>query len=322
MRDRTKSSVKWVSIALAIVWLALVGWDQFNDLGTFALGANDYREEAIQKQLKDCHGTFHERYDCKSAILRAHGRDSFYFWSKKYALTFGPALFIYVAFTFWLRSVETVEEKERRIRRVARIEARKQKEGRFAQEQARRRALAAQRRQEIRKAETQAMREDKEKPKNLLVISQDDVWVEKFRRYLWAGGYFIIRSDLRDVFLSFREISYLAVLTETKFAAPDMHPEDVDDEDFPGRPLPLKDVIQRMRSIKESIRIVACAPEFKDLTAQQFIAAATGLRCDAVIEKPFEPDKLLDLLSKLLPPPKPEGEHMIDEDEDEENPVG
>ena len=326
MRDRAKSTVKWSAIGAAVIWLVAVGWDQFNDLGTFAFGGEDFREQAIQKQLKDCRGTFQERYDCKSLILRAHGRDSFFYWGKKYALTFGPALFIYIAFTFWLRSVETVEEKERRVRRVARIEARKQKEGRFAQEQARRRSLAAQRRQDVRKAEVSAMREDKEKPQNMLVVTQNDNWVETFRRPLWSAGYYIINSDLRDAFLSFREISYQVVLTETSFAPPALHPDDADDDEFPGRPLPLKDAIARLRHLKDSIRVVACGPEFANLSPQEYIAAATGLGCDALIEKPFEPDKLVDLLSKLVAVREAAKQAAAAaaeaEDEDEEDPVG
>ena len=109
MRDRTKSAVKWAMTVTAVAWCIVVGWDQFNDLGIFSVGQQDFREEAIQRQLKDCKGTFQERYDCKSAILRQNGRDSFYFWAKKCSLTFGPALFFYVAFGFWLRSVETLE---------------------------------------------------------------------------------------------------------------------------------------------------------------------------------------------------------------------
>ena len=300
MRDRTKSAVKWTTTAAAVIWCVVVGWDQFNDLGTFAFGQEDFREQAIQKQLKDCKGTFQERYDCKSAILRAHGRDSFYFWAKKYSLTFGPALFFYVAFTFWLRSVETVEEKERRIRRVARIEARKQKEGRFAREQARRRAIAAQRRQDIKKAEVDAMREEKQRPMNMMVISQNDLWVDGLRRYMWAGGYFVIQSDLRDVFLSYREIGYHVILTETQFKEPELHPDDAEDEEFPGKPLPLKETLHRLRDRKDNVRIVAYGPEFANLSPQQFIRASTELGVDAVIEKPFDTTKLLELLEKLF----------------------
>ena len=306
MRDRTKSSVKWAVVVLAILWVAGIGWDQFNDLGTFSLNAGeDLREAQIQKQLKECRGTFQERYDCKSAILRAHGRDSFYYWSKKYALTFGPALFLYLAFHFWLRSVETVEEKARRERRVARIEARKAKEGRFVVEQSRRRALAAARRQEIRKAEAQAMRDDKPNPLNMLVVSQDERWTDRLRKQMWDFGYYVVQTDLRDAFLSYREIHFHVVLTETEFKPPDVHPEDLEDDDFPGKPLPLKEAIARMRQNKESLIVVACSPKFANLSAQDYIAAATSLGVDALIEKPFEPEKLADILEKLQAMRKP-----------------
>jgi hypothetical protein len=308
---------------MAILWCLGMGWDQFNDLGTFAFGGEqeDVREQQIQRQLKDCRGTFQERYDCKSAILRAHGRDSFYYWAKKYALTFGPALFLYVAFHFWLRSVETVEEKARRERRMQRIEARKAKEGRFVVENSRRRALAASRRQEIRKAEAQAMREEKENPLNMLVVSQDERWRDRLRKQMWDFGYYVVHSDLRDVFLSYREIPFHVVLTETQFKAPDVHPEDLEDEEFPGKPLPLKDAIHRMRQGRDSLVIVACSPEFEGISAQEFISASTSLGVDAVIEKPFEPEKfatLLETLRAMRKPKKLAGEEDEVEEEDGE----
>lgn len=303
MRDRTKSTVRWASTAVAILWMLIVGWDQFNDLGIFSLepSEEDVREQLLQKQLKECKGTFQERYDCKSALLRAAGRDSFNFWARKYTLTFGPALFVYVGFHFWLRSVETTEEKARRVRRMARIEARRQKESRFAKEQGRRRSLTAQRRQDVRKGEQDAAREERPRPLNVMVISQDDDWVESFRKPLWDAGYLVIPTDLRDVFLAYREIGYHIVLTEVQFEPPaDLHPDDAEDEEFPGRPLPLPETIQKARERKDNVRIVACAPEFANLDAQAFIKAATTLGVDAVIEKPFDPEKAIDLFNKLM----------------------
>jgi DNA-binding response OmpR family regulator len=74
----------------------------------------------------------------------------------------------------------------------------------------------------------------------------------------------------------------------------------VDDDEFPGKPLPLKETLHRLRERKDNVRIIACSPDFANLTPQQFIKAATDLGCDAVIEKPFEPTKLLELLEKLF----------------------
>ena len=41
-------------------------------------------------------------------------------------------------------------------------------------------------------------------------------------------------------------------------------------------------------------------PEFANLSPQQFIRASTELGVDAVIEKPFDTTKLLELLEKLF----------------------
>jgi CheY-like chemotaxis protein len=159
----------------------------------------------------------------------------------------------------------------------------------------------------------------------MLVVSQDERWADRVRKQMWEHGYYVVQTDLRDAFLSYREISFQVVLTETTFKDPDVHPEDLEDEEFPGKPLPLKDAIARMRSGKDHVIIVACGPEFANLSAQEFVAAAVGLGVDAVIEKPFEPEKLAEILDKLKAlrkPKKPAAVADEDEDADEENPVG
>ena len=101
MRDRTKKSVKWGAGIAGVIWMLVVGFDQFFGGSTFNY-ADTAREEQLQRTLASCRGTFKERYHCKSSILLAEGRNSFNYWSKKYLITFAPPIFIYVVFHMWL----------------------------------------------------------------------------------------------------------------------------------------------------------------------------------------------------------------------------
>ena len=234
MRDQTKKSVKWGAAGVALLWVFVVGFDQFFGGSTFDYAATA-KEEQLQRTLASCRGTFKERYNCKSSILLAQGRDSFNYWSKKYLITFGPPIFLYVAFHMWLGRVETVEEKLRRDRLAIRMELRRQKDSRIALEQGRQRALAAKRRQSIQQAHQTATREDKKRPLTVMVIIQNENFVDQLNKAIWNAGYFAVQSDLRDVFLSYRDIGYHIILPDTEFEDPDIHADDVGDEEYPGR---------------------------------------------------------------------------------------
>ena len=134
--------MKWGAGIAGVIWIFVVGFDQFFGGSTFDY-ANTVREEQLQRTLASCRGTFKERYNCKSSILLAEGRNSLNYWSKKYAISFARPIFLCVAFHMWLGRVETVEEKLRRKRLAIRMEKRRQKDSRIAMEQGRQRSLAA-----------------------------------------------------------------------------------------------------------------------------------------------------------------------------------
>ncbi len=300
--------MKWGAGIAGVIYILVIGFDQFFGGATFSY-ANSQHEELLQQRLASCRGSFKERYDCKSSILLAEGRDSFNYWSKKYLITFAPPIFVYVAFHMWLGRVETVEEKLRRERLAIRMEKRRPKDSRIAFEQGRQRSLAAKRRQAIQQAYQTATREDKKRPLTVMVIIQNEKFVEQLNEAIWDGGNFAVQSDLRDVFLSYRDIGYNIILTDTEFDEPDIHPEDIFHEEFPGQVSPLDITLKGLRERKENVRIIAMSPDFAGLAAKDYIAAATELAVDALLEKPFEFGAFVELADKLMDTgltPKPE----------------
>jgi len=317
MTPSTKKTVRWGSTIFTLLWILAVGVDQFGDFGTFDYGKTQ-REEALQEQLNDCRGSFKQRYNCKSAILRAHGRDNFNYWGSKLGWTFGPALIIYIIFNLWLRRVEWNEEKERRRLRLIRMERKRQKESRIATEEGRQRTVAAQRRQSIKKAEKDAMRVEMDRPLNVLVVSQDDLLIDKMTPRYFAQGYHIIGSDLGDVFLSYKEIGYHIVLIENNFTQPEIHPEDAKDPDFPGLPLPVPVTISKMRERKDNIRVVSWAQEYEGLSEDELAEKAAAVGADVAISKSTDIEEMVDLFISLLARKSTPAPDIYEDEEDDD----
>lgn len=66
------SYVRWVIFALALVWIGAAGWYVFGTryMETGAFGPGPAFEQRFAQKVKDCRGSFKQRYDCKSEHLR------------------------------------------------------------------------------------------------------------------------------------------------------------------------------------------------------------------------------------------------------------
>jgi len=79
---------KRIAIALALVWLAVVGWLQFSDaIGDYGVGSTTY-----QRGASECEGSYSSRYDCKSSILIAGENQAFFSWLFKFMIVFLPPI--------------------------------------------------------------------------------------------------------------------------------------------------------------------------------------------------------------------------------------
>lgn len=58
----------------------------------FDVDPNQYgfRSPEIEQKMKNCAGSFEQRYKCKEALIIEKGHDSFMIWIAKMALVFGP----------------------------------------------------------------------------------------------------------------------------------------------------------------------------------------------------------------------------------------
>lgn len=94
------SMVAMVSLA----WMAWAGWDQFANLpeGT----VENHSSAAVQERLRDCSGTFKQRYECKNAIVINTDRNSFFNMLGRIAIVVVPPMLLAGGIHLWRRRSE------------------------------------------------------------------------------------------------------------------------------------------------------------------------------------------------------------------------
>lgn len=65
-----------VLTVVCVAWMAVAAWSQFTDLpeGT----VENHSSETTKERMRDCSGTFKQRYECKNAIVIETDRNSFF----------------------------------------------------------------------------------------------------------------------------------------------------------------------------------------------------------------------------------------------------
>ena len=79
--------LNWVATAVCALWMGVTVYSQFFDVDPNQYG---FRSPEIEQRMKNCSGSFEQRYKCKEALIIEKGHDSFLIWISKMALVFGP----------------------------------------------------------------------------------------------------------------------------------------------------------------------------------------------------------------------------------------
>lgn len=66
---------KWMVTGISLIWMTWAGWDQFGNLSESDI--ENHSSTSVQERMKDCSGTFKQRYECKENIVIKSGRDTF-----------------------------------------------------------------------------------------------------------------------------------------------------------------------------------------------------------------------------------------------------
>lgn len=300
--------VKWGVVGVCLIWIAAAGWmtigTHYMDTGSF--GPGEAFGKRYDQKVKDCRGTFSERYDCKSAVIRDRNVRTFYFWAKKVGLTFGPALGIGGAwFVFYL----LVERKRESVRRRVRLErkAREAEAERQRQiEEGKRRAEEA----KLKKAEKQKQKEEEKKKReeaadnlygddagtdiaeveetglramHVLLIDDDKDAVEAISGELLKAGYRVkAAATSADAFDGFADSTYDLVVA-----------------DVAANGLGGIAGVRKLRALRDDVKIIAVTGNIDNITPEKAAMAAQKIGADSVMAKPIDPEILHKTIARI-----------------------
>jgi hypothetical protein len=84
-------TVKWGLTGIGLIWVVWAGWDQFANIPASEI--ENHASPIVQERMRDCSGTFKQRYECKETIVIRSGRDTFVNMLARIAIvTVPPAL--------------------------------------------------------------------------------------------------------------------------------------------------------------------------------------------------------------------------------------
>lgn len=94
----TKTGRKLAKLLLTtacFAWVGIAGWIMFTELPEDAL--QTHSSDAVKERLKECEGTFKQRYDCKETIVIETHRKTFWSLTERLLFVTVPALFVGIA---------------------------------------------------------------------------------------------------------------------------------------------------------------------------------------------------------------------------------
>jgi hypothetical protein len=80
----------WGVTAISLLWIGGAGWNQFGDIPESEI--ETHSSAAVQDRLRDCSGSFKQRYDCKESIVLRVKQDTFNSLSERLAIVVVPPL--------------------------------------------------------------------------------------------------------------------------------------------------------------------------------------------------------------------------------------
>jgi hypothetical protein len=110
MHPRTHRIAKWTLTAICLAWMGWTGVDQFGDVPERDLLTHSSPE--VRDRLRDCEGSFKQRYECKETIVIQTHRDTFYRLSERLAIVTVPPLLAGLAFLFLIPKPQLVTREE------------------------------------------------------------------------------------------------------------------------------------------------------------------------------------------------------------------
>ncbi|MEX2451188.1 MAG: response regulator [Rhodospirillales bacterium] len=287
--DSTAKIAKWSVMSLMTAWLIGAGWSQFVPLVPDEIKSQQ-AEIRFQDRLKQCTGSYNERYTCKSDLFRERDTATFIPWAKAAAVVFLPLILVYSIYSIWarfrtrLRHAALQETTLQRRREIREEEEKRREETRIIeQERLRVRNIEAKRRGEISRIDDNARAEGKEPPVHVLLIPEDTNQTQALTEALEARDCHVIAStDIEDGLIGIDKLRYdvavIGILT--------------------GGPGGI-DGIKKIKDCRNDIKIIALTAGSAAISAGDILRAAKTLGADGTFSHPVDPAELGKLVQKL-----------------------
>ena len=271
--------LRWVVYAASLAWILASSWyiflhDSEPDMNRLAF------ERQIEQKIDDCRGTFSQRYDCKSALLREKYVQSFYWWSERISIIVVPSLVVLTVLYFFLQWRARLREGERVVARLERLD----KQSVDARERA---ILEGRRRSELARLQTEAKRRHAAHIKHILVIDSDAREVEPIMTTLSRLGHEIAYvENLTSALLNFKESCYDLVIL-----------------DFFQKGAGGIEGVGELRATGVPVKIVAASAGFAKLSPDEIERTATKIGVDRILVKPLDYTILEQTVLEVLDAP-------------------
>lgn len=96
MTPGTRRTAKMILAVLSLLWLAGSGWLQFSSLAETE--TKTFASTEVKERMKECDGSFQQRYECKEAIVIETHRTTFWNLTGRVAVVGLPPILAWIAF--------------------------------------------------------------------------------------------------------------------------------------------------------------------------------------------------------------------------------
>ncbi|MGA0395149.1 MAG: response regulator, partial [Rhodospirillales bacterium] len=248
-------------------------------------------EIQYQERLKDCTGSYKERYDCKQDLKSERDTERFVPIITGIGIVFTPILILFFAMNFWAKSQErqrqaelreTTIEKRQEIREEE--EKRREENRKIQQEQVRKRNIESKRRSDISRADENARAENKSDPIHALLILSDDEERSAIEESLNEQDCHVVATNtVEDGLIGIEKLRYDVVIIGILI------------EGLGGI-----EGIKKIREHRNDIKIIAASAGTGDVNAEEVLKAAESIGADATITRPINIKALRRLILKLV----------------------
>lgn len=90
MLKADRNRLKLLLSAACFAWVGVSAWIVFSDIPEGEI--QHHGSDAVKERMRECEGSFKQRYDCKEAIVIESGRDTFQNMIERLAIVAVPAI--------------------------------------------------------------------------------------------------------------------------------------------------------------------------------------------------------------------------------------